>query len=203
MNRRALLLGVAASMGLHVWVVGAVRIDPVDTSRPEGEPERIPPVEVAEVDELELLQIVEVEEEVDPPPLETMVRPIVADAAPAPNPEPDAASQESAGRKSAESAAAFASAEVQGAPAPTLAQILEAELKGRTGIAVSPPLPGQREIDVGSPVEVIDPHAGHDHAEDEGSEGLSFWQRVGRTLGIGGQRICRIIPKDAGKEQSR
>lgn len=204
-NRRLLLLGGVVSVGLHVWLLSTLTIDPLDLSRAAGEPQEVVEPADAEVTELKLLQVEVVESEVEPPPLPTDERPLLADAAPAPQPEPEAATHVPASPAPAPSAsaAALASAAAGSAPERTLAEILEAGLKTRTELAVAPRLPGQRAIDGWSPVEAIDPHAGHDHAEDDGSNGNSFWRRLGRTFGIGGDQICRIIPKDAGKVDGR
>lgn len=207
-NRKVLLLGVAVSLGLHTWVLTALTFDPLDMfSRADKPTRKAVPVEELVVPRLELLQVVVVEDEVDPLTLPTDERPLVADAAPAPNPEPAAATQEVASRvsapdESAEPAAAFASAPMESAPAPTLAEIIEVGLSSRAEIAVAPQLPGQRAIDGWSPVEAVAPQTGQDQAEEEGTDGSSFWRRIGRTFGIGGDRICRIIPKDAGKTGS-
>lgn len=206
-NRKVLLLGVAVSLGLHTWALTALTFDPADMFGPADRPQAAVPVEEFTVPELELLQVVVVEDEVEPLTMPTAERPLLADAAPAPNPEPDAATQEVASRvpapsESAEPAAAFASAPMESAPAPTLAEIIEAGLSSRAEIAVAPQLPGQRAIDGWSPVEAVALQTGQDQAEEEGTDGSSFWRRIGRTFGIGGDRICRIIPKDAGKTGS-
>lgn len=193
-NRRALVLGVALSAGLHAWVLAGLTLDPVDTSRPAGEPEIAPPQEPFEVPELVLLSVVE-EEEADPLPLPAESHPIVAEAAPAPNPEPAAQNAEPGSQASAAAVATFASATIESAPQPTLTEILEAGLQVRAEIAVTPHLVVQRSIDEWDPVEAIDPHAGHDHDEDELSRGSSIWRRIGRTFGIGGDLVCRPVPK--------
>lgn len=203
-SRRVLVLGLGISASVHALALGSLSFEPVDTSRSAGEPTQVPVPEVLEVSELELMQVVVTEQEPEQVPLDTETRPVIADAAPVPSPEPEAqnaelASQAAGSRASAGTAAEFAAAAAGSAAAPTLAEILEAGREGRTGIAMAPQSPGQRALGDWAPVEAPeapDPHAGHDHAEDEGSEGMSFWRRVGRTFGIGGDQICRIDPKD-------
>lgn len=210
-NRRVLVLGLGISASVHALALGSFSFDPVDTSRPAGEPTQTPVPEVLEVSELELMQVVVTEQEPEPVPIDTETRPVIADAAPVPSPEPesqdaDLASQAAGSRASAGTAAQFASAAAGSAATPTLSDILAAGREGRTGLAAAPLSPGQRALGDWAPVEAPeapDPHAGHDHAEDEGSEGMSFWRRVGRTFGIGGDQICRIDPKDGRKVEKR
>ena len=216
-NRRILLAGLVISVGLHVWAFTAITLTPADLSRTAGEPERLTMQSPFERSAIEVVQVVEEREEVEPLPLPSEEHPVVAAAAPERTSESAAEDAELGSQVAAadgESPGAPGSATVQSpedaavaeesAPAPTFAELLESAMGNRPAVAMRPQFAAQRPLEGEAPVEavVVDPHAGHDHAEeDEGSIWGTVWRRMGKTFGFGGDKLC--IPIPAAKAGSR
>ena len=97
-NRRILIAGLALSVGLHGWAFAALTLSPADLSRPATAPERVPMPSEYE------LSAIEVREEVEPLPLPTDDRPVLAAAAPERMQELEAASAEIGSQSAAETA---------------------------------------------------------------------------------------------------
>ncbi len=238
-NRRILFTGLALSVGLHGWAFAALTLSPADLSRPAGAPERATMPSEYEFSAIEVVEVIEVREEVEPLPLPTDDRPVLAAAAPERMQEFDAASAEIGSQSAAETAGmesgsatevagtASQSAVVDGgaggapgnasaqsadqgafasetAPAPTFAELLESAMGDRPAVALTSQFAAQRPLEGQAPIEavVVDPHAGHDHAEvEEGSLWGTVWRRMGKTFGFGGDKLC--IPIPAGGAGSR
>ena len=209
-NRRMLLVGLAISVGLHGWVFAALTLAPADLSRTAGAPERVTMQSPFELSAIEVVQVAPEREEAELVPLPTDERPVVAAAAPERNQESTAEDAEAGsqvavadggspgvpGAASVQSPNDAAVAE-ESAPALTFTELLESGVGNRPAVAVKPQFAAQFPLDGWAPVEalVVDPHAGHDHAEeDEGSIWGTVWRRMGKTFGFGGDKLCIPIP---------
>lgn len=207
-NRKVLLACLVISVGLHGWAFAGLTFAPADLSRTAGVPERVTMQSEYDLSAIEVVQLVPEREEVEPIPLPTEERPVVAAAAPehhaesaAETAEPgsqvaaaDDGSQGVPGSTPDESSGEAAVAE-QSAPALTFAELLESA-NGRPAVAL-PRFAAQRPLEGQAPIEavVVDPHAGHDHAEEEkGSIWGTVWRRMGKTFGFGGDKLCIPIP---------
>lgn len=210
-NRRKLLAGLVISVGLHGWAFAAITLTPADLSRTAGEPERVTMQSPFERSAIEVVQMVEEREEVELLPLPSEEHPVVAAAATERTSESAAQDAElglqvaaaEGGSPGVPGSATVQSPDnglvaEQSAPAPTFDELLESAM-GNRPVAVQPMFAAQRPFDGQAPVEavVVDPHAGHDHAEveEEGSIWGTVWRRMGKTFGFGGDKLCIPIPK--------
>lgn len=209
-NRRRLLAGLVISVGLHGWAFAALTLTPVDLSRTTGEPERVTMQSPFELSAIEVVQVVEVREEVELPPLPSEEHPVVAAAATERTSQSAAQDAElglqvaaaDAGSPGAPGSATVQSPDngvvaEQSAPAPTFDELLETAM-GNRPVSVQPMFAAQRPMEGQAPVEAVavDPHAGHDHVEvEEGSMWGTVWRRMGKTFGFGGDKLCIPIPK--------
>lgn len=210
-NRKVLLACLVISVGLHGWAFAGLTFAPADLSRTAGVPERVTMQSEYELSAIEVVQLVPEREEVEPIPLPTQERPVVAAAAPerhaesaAETSEPgsqvaaaDNGSQGAPGSTPVESPGEEAVAD-QSAPALTFAELLESANGSRPAVAL-PRFAAQRPLEGQAPIEavVVDPHAGHDHAEEEEEKGSiwgTVWRRMGKTFGFGGDKLCIPIP---------
>ena len=187
-NRRVLLVSLAVSLALHGWVLAALTLDPVDMSRSVGQPYRTTAPAAIEEPYIEVVRVVEPEEEVTPLPPPTEMLSIVADPSPERSTEPTAQNAEPASAEPVVDATASA----EGDPAMTVADLMANGLRTPAGIAMPSQFVEQRSIEGWSPVTALDPHAGHDHEEEQVTNGSSWWRRVGKTFGFGGDRVCRV-----------
>lgn len=182
-QRRVLVAGVGASIVLHGLVFGALSFRTSETPGSTGsEPGRqAAPFEVVA---LEIVDVREVPERVDPEVAATDL-PVVVSPAPEDLPEPTSSSM----------AAASASAS-------EVAALTVADLMGSTvssaSLAMRPRAAAQRDIPGGfTGIAMVDPHAGHDHGdEEEEGEGEGFWSALGNAwgkvrMGSGGGKVCR------------
>ena len=183
-HRKTVLLGVGASVLLHAALFGALTFrtdDLAEKASLQGDDPGAP--------SFEAIRIVQIEEapEVDPEVAVTD-RPVVNTPAPVEAPEPAASSRGAASAAAAEVAAAMTLEEILGARS-----VASAELSMRPQFAASRDVGGAFEV-----VAFADPHAGHDHGEDE-EEGEGFWQKLGDAwgkvaLGSGGGKVCKPPP---------
>ena len=178
-QRRVLLGGVGASIVLHGVVFGALSFQTADSagSTAAEAGRQAAPFEVV------ALEIVDVREvpEVDPPDVAATDRPVVVSPAPEDLPEPTSSSMAAASASAAE-----------------VATLTVADLMGSTvssaSLAMRPA--AQRNISGGfTGVAMVDPHAGHDHSDEE-EEGEGFWSALGNAwgkvgMGTGGGKVCR------------
>lgn len=178
-QRRVLLGGVGASIVLHGVVFGALSFQTADSagSTAAEAGRQAAPFEVV------ALEIVDVREvpEVDPPDVAATDRPVVVSPAPEDLPEPTSSSMAAASASAAE-----------------VATLTVADLMGSTvssaSLAMRPA--AQRNIPGGfTGVAMVDPHAGHDHGDEE-EEGEGFWSALGNAwgkvgMGTGGGKVCR------------
>ncbi len=210
-NRRILLAGIAVSVGLHGWAFAALTVTPADLSRTVGVPQRAPVPSEFEFSAIEVVRVTPEPEEVEPLPIPTDDRPVVAAAAPERNPESAARTAEagsqvavadggSPGIPGSAPAASYGDAGLaaESAPPPTFAELLESAMGSRPAVAMTPRFAAQQPLGGWAPVEavVVDPNAGQDQAEeDEGSMWGTVWRRMGKTFGFGGDKLCDPIPK--------
>lgn len=103
-NRRILFTGFALSVGLHGWAFAALTLSPTDLSRPATVPERVTMPSEYELSAIEVVEVIEVREEVEPLPLPTDDRPVLAAAAPERMQELEAANAEIGSQSAAETA---------------------------------------------------------------------------------------------------
>ena len=188
-HRQIVGVGLAVSLAVHAVVLGAITFHAPDTSGEVGkfgQPEVEAPFETAF---LELIDIEEVPEPVEVEPIIDNARAVVATPTPEQQPTP------AAGELSQAAPAATAEA-ASGAGAPAASSVATELVKlgreARIALSMKPQFVTQRSVaGADQPIEALDPHAGHDHAEDDGDEEDSWWRRLGITMGSGGGRICR------------
>lgn len=180
-QRRVLYAGLGVSIALHGVVFGALNFrtadSPGSTAAEMGR--QAAPFEVVA---LEIVDVREVPEEVNPEVAATDI-PVIVSPAPEDLPEPT-----SGGRAAASASAA------------EVATLTVADLMGSTvlssSLAMRPRAAAQRDIPGAfTGVAMADPHAGHDHGDEE-EEGEGFWGALGNAwgkvkMGSGGGKVCR------------
>ena len=180
-QRRVLYAGLGVSIALHGVVFGALNFRTADSPGSDGSEQGWQPAPF-EVVALEIVDVREVPEEVNPEVAATDL-PVIVSPAPEDLPEPT----------SGGSAAASASAA-------EVATLTVADLMGSTvlssSLAMRPRAAAQRDIPGAfTGVAMADPHAGHDHGDEE-EEGEGFWGALGNawgkvSMGSGGGKVCR------------
>ena len=180
-QRRVLYAGLGVSIALHGVVFGALNFrtadSPGSTAAEMGR--QAAPFEVVA---LEIVDVREVPEEVNPEVAATDI-PVIVSPAPEDLPEPT-----SGGRAAASASAA------------EVTTLTVADLMGSTvlssSLAMRPRAAAQRDIPGAfTGVAMADPHAGHDHGDEE-EEGEGFWGALGNawgkvSMGSGGGKVCR------------
>ncbi len=180
-QRRVLYAGLGVSIALHGVVFGALNFRTADSpgSTASEMGRQAAPFEVVA---LEIVDVREVPEEVNPEVAATDI-PVIVSPAPEDLPEPT-----SGGRAAASASAA------------EVATLTVADLMGSTvlssSLAMRPRAAAQRDIPGAfTGVAMADPHAGHDHGDEE-EEGEGFWGALGNAwgkvkMGSGGGKVCR------------
>lgn len=176
-QRRVLIAGVGVSIALHGVVFAALSFQTSDSpGSAESEPGRQPaPFEVV------ALKVVEVREvpEVATPDVAATDLPVLASPASEDLPDPAASS--------------MAAAAAAGVATLTVADLMGSTLSS-SSLAMRPRAPTQRDIPGAfTGIALADPHAGHDHGDEE-EEG--FWSALGNAwgkvpMGSGGGKVCR------------
>ena len=188
-HRQMVGMGLVVSLAIHAVVLGAMTFHRPDTSGEIGkfgQPEVETPFEN---DFLELVEIEEIPEPVEVEPIIDNARAVVATPTPEQQPTP------AAGELSQAAPAVTAEA-ASGAGAPAASSVATELVllgrKARVALSMRPQFVTQRSVaGADQPIEALDAHAGHDHAEDDGDEEDSWWRRLGITVGSGGGKICR------------
>ncbi len=186
-HRRMALVGLGVSVALHAAIFATLSFEvPEQTDTPAGTvAER---AVAAPVPAMEVVRIVEVPQ-VDPEVV-TSDRPVVTAPSPIDRPQPPSSSLRTP--------ATAPSATVSAAAAPALSTIeliAASSLNGSLTTRVSFGSPGQVPGALDA-IAAADPHAGHDHGEEDEEEGRGFWQRLGDAwgkvaMGSGGGKVCR------------
>ncbi len=180
-QRRVLYAGLGVSIALHGVVFGALNFrtadSPGSTAAEMGR--QAAPFEVVA---LEIVDVREVAEEVNPEVAATDI-PVIVSPAPEDLPEPTSGGMAAASASAAE-----------------VATLTVADLMGSTvlssSLAMRPRAAAQRDIPGAfTGVAMADPHAGHDHGDEE-EEGEGFWGALGNawgkvSMGSGGGKVCR------------
>ena len=188
-HRQIVVVGLVVSLAIHAVVLGAMTFHGADPSGEVGkfgQPDVEAPFETAF---LELIEIEEVPEPVEVEPIIENARAVVATPTPEQQPTPAAGELSQAAPASATEAASGA-----GAPAASsvATELVRLGRDARIALSMKPQFVAQRSVaGANQPIEAVDPHAGHDHAEDDGDEEESWWRRLGITVGTGGGKICR------------
>ncbi len=181
-HRRGVIIGIGVSAALHGVVFGALRFQTSEVpagADPLGAAEESALFDVA-MEIVEIREIPEVELEVA-----ATDRPVVSSPAPVDRSEPTSPSMAAASAAAAEIAAT------------TPADLLAATALASPNRSMQPRFASAREIGgARQQIGALDPHAGHDHGdeEEEGEEG--FWQKLGLAwgkvpLGGGGAMVCK------------
>jgi len=188
-HRQLVGIGLVVSLAIHAVVLGGMTFHVPDQSGEVGkfgQPEVEAPFETAF---LELIEIEEIPEPVEVEPIIDNARAVVATPTPEPQPTPAAGELSQAAPASAAEAASGA-----GAPSASsvATELVKLGREARIALSMKPQFVAQRSVaGANQPIEAVDPHAGHDHAEDDGDEEDSWWRRLGVPLGSGGGKICR------------
>ncbi len=188
-HRQIVGVGLVVSLAIHAVVFGAMKFHVPDQSGEVGkfgQPDVEAPFETAF---LELIKIEEVPEPVEVDPIIDNARAVVATPTPEQQPTP------AAGELSQAAPAAVAEA-ASGAGTPVASSVATEFVRlgreARIALSMKPQFVAQRSVaGADQPIEALDPHAGHDHAEDDGDEEDSWWRRLGITVGTGGGKVCR------------
>lgn len=181
-QRRILYVGLGVSVALHGVVFGALDFRTADRPGTGSETEAGTQAPF-EIIALEIVDVREAPEVVDPDVAVTDL-PVVVSPAPEDLPEPTSASMAAASASAAEVATL------------TVSDFLGAPTLSSSSLAMRPRVAAQREIPGAlASVAVADPHAGHDHGEEE-EDGEGFWNALGNAwgkvrMGSGGGKICR------------
>ena len=189
-QRRVFATAFVVSVAIHGVVLGASTFRVPAKTGGIGEPDRPVQQSPYEVAAIELVELAEPPTPVTRDIFATDVEIVLAQPAqePKPQPEPEAAS-----RSSGEAARAT--------PVPVPAEVAQAGIDARIALSMRPQFTAQRNVSSWAlqPVESLDPHAGHDHAEDEGDDSgeNSWWRRLGISIGRGGGR-CPIPSRRPG-----
>ncbi|MDE2803849.1 MAG: hypothetical protein OXN18_01755 [Gemmatimonadota bacterium] len=189
-HKRIVGVGLVVSLALHAVLLAGLDFEVPETAATVGaaEPSADAPLEFVS---MELVNI----EEIEPVPEEPMIaddRPVVADpssdqvaATPAGDPTPAGPAQGAPART--------ATGAPRPAAAPSAADLIASlDRQSSVALAMRPQFVAQRGVPGAlDAVDAIDPHAGHDHEEEEGDNQESWWRRLGVPLGSGGTRICK------------
>lgn len=199
-RRNRLVVGVclAISVAVHGVLFGALTFEvPQSSSQaPDGTIEPVVFLEPA----IEVVEIRQVREPIVLEPIHVQARPAVATSRPEKLPQPaqGEVSVAKAGEAPPSDAVTGADVHAQGDAFPSTTILAETgtaaqfamSIRSRMGILEKLP------ESIRQPVEMRDPHEGHDHGEGDGEEELSWWQRLGMKFGIGdGGKICRPRPE--------
>ena len=193
-HKRIVGVGLVVSLALHAVVLAGLDFAVPETAATVGAAESPNADTPLEFVSMELVII----EEIEPVPEEPTIadtRPVLAD----PTNQLDAA--DAAGDPTPAGPAQGAPARMAtGAPPPAAAPsaadlVASLELQSNVALAMRPQFVAQRGVPGAlQPIDAIDAHAGHDHEEEEGDNGESWWRRLGVPLGSGGTRICKPRP---------
>lgn len=180
-HRRGVAIGIGVSVALHAVVFGALSFETAET--PAGADVASPGQTPALFDVA--MEIVEIREVPDVnPEVVASDRPVVNSPAPVDLPEATSASMAAASASATEIASI------------TPADLLAATALTSPNLSMRPRFAAAREIG-GARHEVgaLDPHAGHDHGDEEEEE-EGFWQKLGNAwgkvpMGSGGGKVCK------------
>ncbi len=185
-------LGLVVSLALHAVLLAGLSFEVPDDDATVGSRANAQADAPADFTSMEIVRI----EEVEPVPEEPVVtdtRPVVATPSQEQVAQTPAGDPTPAGPSSGSPAAASGAA-APGPPSP--ANLLASlELESNVSLAMRPQFAGQRGVPgADQAIDEIDPHAGHDHEDDEGDNEDSWWRRLGVPFGSGGSQICKPRP---------
>ena len=186
-HKRIVGVGLVVSLALHAVLLAGLDFVVPETEATVGAAEANADAPLEFVS-MELVNI----EEVEPVPEEPMIadeRPVMAD--PAPDQVADAPAGDPTPAGPAQGApASLATGAPPPAAAPSAADLIATlDRQSSVALAMRPQFVAQRGVP--GALDAIDPHAGHDHEEEEGDNQESWWRRLGVPLGSGGTRICK------------
>lgn len=189
-HKRIVGVGLVVSLALHAVLLAGLDFVVPETEATVGAAEANADAPLEFVS-MELVNI----EEVEPVPEEPMIadeRPVMAD--PAPDQVADAPAGDPTPAGPAQGApASLATGAPPPAAAPSAADLIATlDRQSSVALAMRPQFVAQRGVPGAlDAIDAIDPHAGHDHEEEEGDNQESWWRRLGVPLGSGGTRICK------------
>lgn len=186
-------LGLLVSLALHAVVLAGLSFEVPADDGTVGARANVQPEAPLDFTSMELVRI----EEIEPVPEELVVtdmRPVLASPDQEQVAETPAGDPTPAGPASG-SVAAASGAAAPGPQSPTPNLLASLKLESKVSLAMRPQFAGQRGVPGASQaIDAIDPHAGHDHEEEEGDHQDSWWRRLGVPFGSGGSRICKPRP---------
>ena len=196
-NRMVVGASLGVSVAVHGVLFGALtfQVPQSPSEAPDGEFEPVVFLDPA----IEVVQIEEVREPILLEPIHVKARPALATPTPEelPQPAPGEVSVAKAGEAPPSDAASGSDVYAQGDAFPSTTILSDAGPAAQLALSLKPRLGMLKELPETNrePIAQIDPHAGHDHGEGDGREEETWWQRLGRKLGIGGGLICRPRPE--------